>query len=104
MTTPGTTPKQKPAWRRRAWTAAIVAFAGLFVLGRARGDWLPFWIVATFGAVLFAIIMVATAAREVARKQPRGARAWAETALLVAVAAYSFWISIGHLTEELAHI
>lgn len=96
----------KPArsrWRKHAMTVAIVIFAGLFILGQARGVWLPFWIVATAGSAAFAIYMITAAVLE-ARATTRSAKAWAETALLTAIAAYSFWISIGHLTEELAHI
>lgn len=99
---PTTPSPKKPFWRRHIWTAGIVVFALLFVMGQVRGVWLPFWIVSTLGSAMFAVVMAGGAAWEVARQQKRSARAWGETVLLVAVAAYSFWISIGHLTEELA--
>ncbi len=98
---PETRAPKPPFWRRHVWIGGIAIFALLFVLGQVSGVWLPFWIVSTLGSVLFAVIMAGGAAWEVARKQKRSARAWGETVLLVAVAAYSFWISIGHLTEEL---
>ncbi len=96
-------PQPTPRWRKYATTVAIVIFAGLFIVGQARGVWLPFWIVATAGSALFALYIVVAAGLE-ARAAKRPAKAWAETALLTAIAAYSFWISIGHLTEELGHL
>ncbi len=93
----------KPRWRRHGMTVAIVIFAALFVLGQARGVWLPFWVVATVGSALFALYLVAAALAE-AFAGRRPLKAWAETVLLTAVAGYSFWISIGHLTEELSHL
>ncbi len=83
----------------------LAAFAGLFLLGQFRDVWLPFWMVGTLGAGGFVLWLAIPAFW-----QPR--RLWAEsrvrgvieTAAYVAVAGYTFWISLGHLLEELAHL
>ena len=77
-------------------------FIGLFVLGQWRQVWLPFWIVGAIGSGAFVVWLAAPALWRPRRLwEERRVRGVVETAGLVAVAGYTFWISLGHLTDEL---
>ena len=83
----------------------VAVFVGLFILGQWREIWLPFWIVGTVGSGAFVVWLAVPALRRPQRLwEERCVRGVLETAVYVAIAAYTFWISLGHLTEELAHL
>lgn len=88
---------------RHAPAAGIAIFIALFVLGMAAGVWLPFWVFATLGSVGVGLVLVVGVLRAPERFwRDKGIRGVAETGFFVAVAAYSFWISVGHLGDEIA--
>ena len=83
----------------------VAVFVGLFILGQWRGIWLPFWIIGTVGSGAFVLWLTVPALWRPQRLwEERRVRGVVETAAYVAIAAYSFWISLGHMTEELSHL
>ncbi|MHA1567726.1 MAG: hypothetical protein ACTSX7_20630 [Alphaproteobacteria bacterium] len=90
----------------KALFATLLAiFVGLFFLGRAAQIWLPFWIVGTLGSATYAIVTAIPPLRNpTAYWQSKGLRGTAETTALIAVAAYTLWISQGHLLDELGRL
>ena len=86
-----------------AMPLGVAVFIGLFVLGRWGQVWLPFWIVGTIGSGGFVVWLAVPALWRPRRLwETRRIRGVVETAAFVAIAAYTFWISVGHLTDELA--
>ncbi len=92
-----------PAKLPRALFFALLAiFGGLFILGRMAQIWLPFWILGTLGSAAYAIGLALAPIRNPRHYwETQGLRGTAETVALVAVAAYTLWISQGHLRDEL---
>ncbi len=83
--------------------AGLALFIGLFALGQLRWIWLLFWTVGTAGAAVFVLVVVARVLWRPRRLwHERGLRGAIENAVYVALGGYTFWISLGHLTEELA--
>lgn len=84
--------------------AGLPIFIALFALGMAAGVWLPFWVLGTLGSAAVGLFLLGDALRAPGRFwRAKGLRGVAETGFFVAVAAYSFWISVGHLGERIAH-
>ncbi len=84
-------------------SAGLAVFIGLFALGQLRRIWLPFWTVGTAATAVFVLVVVAGVLWRPRRFwHERGLRGAIENAIYVALGGYTFWISLGHLTEELA--
>ena len=90
---------------RFLFIALLAIFAGLFILGRAAQIWLPFWILGTLGSAAYAIGLAIAPLRNPKQYwHSQGMRGAAETTALVVVAAYTLWISQGHLCDQLAFL
>lgn len=81
----------------------LAIFLGLFVVGRTVQIWLPFWIVGSLGAAAYIIVVAIPLLRDPwAYWRRKGLRGTVESVALITIAAYTLWISQGHLFDELA--